>query len=424
MKETQISKLGSGSVFLLGELLKARVVHAKTGKKIGRIKDLIIEEAGPIPHVTTLVVRRPGGWPDLLVAVDLMETLDKGRVSLVIGKVEDHEKPLPQGALLLKDFVLDKKVIDTEDREVSVVFDVKLLRIDATRKIYVTDVEFGKRGFYRRLGLGWLANLLDVEEDFVSWSYIQALPASIGSFTGNVKIKALKEQIEDMPPVDLADIIEELEPGQREVVFRQLDSEEASDALEEIDPNVQRQIISTMDGEKAAALIDQMTPPQAADVLAVIAHDEKQKILGRLGPQLREKITAILEKQEDSILNYATDRYLSLPADTTVAYVEDNFPELAREKDVATYVYVTGREGETVGVVDLKDLLMAENSFLLGEIMNDNLVSLEPGETLHDAYELFLRYGFRAVPILDEAKRNRGVIVYKDVMGLKHRFVN
>ena len=141
------------------------------------------------------------------------------------------------------------------------VFDVTILQVN--QKLYVTEVDFGRRSLYRQFGLLWLADLLSIKEDLVSWSYVQRLPESIGSFKGDLKLKALKEQIEDMPPVDVADIIEELEAPHREAVLSQLDSEDASDALEEIEPNVQREILSTMDAETAAKLIGLMTPAQA-----------------------------------------------------------------------------------------------------------------------------------------------------------------
>ncbi len=423
MKTENSDRAGKSSGILLSRLIKSKIVSASTGRRLGTFKDCVIVEFAAVPHMTTLLVKRSFGRPDLLVDAGLIESIEGRRLVVRVEDIEAHETSLPEGSVLLKDFVLDKKVIDLEDREVSVVFDVKLQRIEATRKIYVTDVEFGRRGLYRRLGFDWLASLLNLEEDFVSWSYVQPLPQSLGSFSGDLKLKALKDQLEDMPPVDLADIIEELDAPQREAVFGQLDAEEASDTLEEIEPNVQRQIIATLDDETVAGLIAQMTPPQAADVMAVLPWDEKKDILALLAEESRAKIVSIMERQEESILDYATDRYIMLPADTKIGWVEDNYASIARDKDVSMYVYVSGPEGQVAGVVDVRELLIADNEASLGEVMTDVVVGLEATQTLRDAYDLFTRYGFRALPILDEEKKNLGVIVYKDVMGLKHRFV-
>jgi CBS domain-containing protein len=394
----------------------------RNGRKIGKLDDLIFAEGGPIPHVTDVLVHRGFGNPQLVVPIDRVVDLGNDGLVLDIDRIESFETPhLREGTLLVKDFILFKKVIDVEDREVSMVFDVNILQVN--RKFYVSEVDFGRRSLYRRLGLPWLADLLSLKDDFVSWSYVQPLPETIGSFKGDLKLKALKEQIEDMPPVDIADIIEELDASHREAVLSQMDSEDASDALEEIDPNVQREILSTMDVATAARLIGLMTPAQAADVVAVLPYEDKQKIISRLDADLREKISSIMDQQEEFIFNYATDRYILLPADTKVGYVEDGYAKIAKGKDVAMYVYVEGSVGEVIGVVDIREILMADEAAVLKDIMTESVVSLKPDDSLKDAYELFQRYGFRAVPILDEAKKCLGAIVYKDVMGLKHRFV-
>ncbi len=395
----------------------------RNGRKIGRLDDLIFAEGGPIPHVTDVLVHRGFGDPQLVVPIDRVVDLGNDRLELDIDRIESFETPhLREGTLLVKDFILFKNVIDVEDREVSMVCDVNILQVN--RKFYVSEVDFGRRSLYRRLGLPWLADLLSLKDDFVSWSYVQPLPKAIGSFKGDLKLKALKEQIEDMPPVDIADIIEELDASHREAVLSQMDSEDASDALEEIDPNVQREILSTMDVATAARLIGLMTPAQAADLVAVLPYDDKQKIVCRLDADLREKIAAIMDQQEEFIFNYATDRYILLPADTKVGYVEDGYAKIAKGKDVAMYVYVEGSAGEVIGVVDIREVLLADESAALRDIMTESVVSLKPDDSLKNAYELFQRYGFRAVPILDEARKCLGAIVYKDVMGLKHRFVS
>lgn len=394
----------------------------RNGRKIGRLDDLIFAEGGPIPHVTDVLVHRGFGDPQLVVPIDRVVDLGNDRLELDIDRIESFETPhLREGTLLVKDFILFKKVIDVEDREVSMVCDVNILQVN--RKFYVSEVDFGWRSLYRRLGLPWLADLLSLKDDFESWSYVQPLPKAIGSFKEDLKLKALKEQIEDMSPVDIADTIEELDASHREAVLSQMDSEDASDALEEIDPNVQREILSTMDVATAARLIGLMTPAQAADLVAVLPYDDKQKIVCRLDADLREKIAAIMDQQEEFIFNYATDRYILLPADTKVGYVEDGYAKIAKGKDVAMYVYVEGSAGEVIGVVDIREVLLADESAALRDIMTESVVSLKPDDSLKNAYELFQRYGFRAVPILDEARKCLGAIVYKDVMGLKHRFV-
>jgi magnesium transporter len=87
----------------------------------------------------------------------------------------------------------------------------------------------------------------------VSWLYVQPLPEQLGSFAGNIKLKVPKAGLGEIHPVDLADILEELEGGQRVALFNALDAEQASDTLEEVEPRVQRELIRVIEKERAAA---------------------------------------------------------------------------------------------------------------------------------------------------------------------------
>ena len=104
----------------------------------------------------------------------------------------------------------------------------------------------------------------------IPWTCIQPLPTNIGRFKGNVKLNVLKEKLSEIHPVDLADILEEMDHDQRVMVFSTLDHEQATDTLEEIEPKVQREIISSLSTEKVVQLINDMTPGQAADILSVL----------------------------------------------------------------------------------------------------------------------------------------------------------
>src|SRR5256886_13024391 len=100
------------------------------------------------------------------------------------------------------------------------------------------------------------------KEDRVSWLYVQPLPAQLGRFGGRIKLKVPKADLREVHPVDLADILEELEGGQRVALFNALDAEQASDTLEEVEPRVQRELIHAIEKERAAMLINEMSPAQ------------------------------------------------------------------------------------------------------------------------------------------------------------------
>ena len=191
---------------LLSDILNVPVL--RSGKKIGSLADLVIAETGKIPEVRSLYVSRSFGNPSLLIPWEFVHTLTGRGIEVTIGDISSYESEPAEDVILLRDYVLDKKVIDLEENEVEVVYDIRLVL--RNKKLYVTDVETGKAARLRRLRLGLLAKLLytpaDPEaEQMIPWTCIQPLPTNIGRFKGNVKLNILKENLSDIHPVDLAE---------------------------------------------------------------------------------------------------------------------------------------------------------------------------------------------------------------------------
>ena len=307
-----------------------------------------------------------------------------------------------------------------------VVYDVRVVL--RKHRLYASEVDLSPYGLLRRMGLTRLAKFIysladRIQEQTISWTYIQPLPEDLGRFRGDVRFNVLREKLADMHPVDLADILEEMDHDRRVQVFESLEAEYASDTLEEIEPSVQRDLVSSLKVEKVAQLIGDMTTAQAADVLSILSASEADDILALLDPEDGRKIEAIMEEQEANILNYATQEYLSFSPRWTAEQAQDLYRQAARGKDVVMYLYIVDESGRLLGVLDIKELLRAEARAVLRDIMVGNVISLDPDSTLREAAELFVRYGFRALPITDQEDRILGVVMHRDVMGLKHRFV-
>jgi magnesium transporter len=410
--------------YFLSEIIGAKVILR--GKKIGKLSDILIKENGKIPVVTHFYVTRSFGNPSLLIPWENITSLTVKEVNIDVEGLEKYEGVPGEETVLLKDYILDKKVLDIEDREVEIVYDVKL--VVKNNKLYVSDVDLSRYGLLRRMGLKGFANLIykladKIKDETISWTYIQPLPTKISTFKGNVKLKILKEKLSEIHPVDLADILEELDPEQRVTIFDKLDTEHASNVLEEIDPSVQRVLVSSLKKEKAALLIDEMTPGQAADVLAALPSAEANIILKLLNEDKAKKIQSILEKQEENILCFATLNFLKFAPDMTVEQAREEYQRIAKDKDVVMYLYVVDKQDELLGVIDIKELLQASDGALLKEIMVKSIISLKTGSTLKEASAMFARYSFRAIPVICENNKIGGVVLYRDVMNLTHHFL-
>ena len=408
--------------YMLSELIGLKVLL--NGKKIGKVEDIIAKENATLPVVTHILVARSFGDPSLLVPWSHVRLVGKDEIVVDIPDIKSFEGEPQEGQVCLKDHVLDKKVLDVEERELDMVYDIRLMAVND--QMYVSDVDISRTSFLRRLGLGWLAKRITIkpEEDrIISWKYVQRLPDQIGSFRGNVKLNTLKETLADMQPVDIADILEELEHEQRVQIFEHLDPEQASDTLEEINPNVQRALVSSLSKEKVAMLIDDMTPGQAADVLSVLPTADAEDIIELLSEDNARKVRAIIEHQEENILDFTTHEFLTFSPDKTAKQVLDEYRVAARGKDSVMYLYVVDAENHLLGIADIKEVLQADEKALLKDIMTEDVITLDADSTLREAWKMFTRYNFRALPVTDKDNMILGVVPYRDIVGLKHHFI-
>jgi len=416
--EMTSSKLES-MAYLLSNLIGGK---AKLGDKIiGSLSDIVMSEHnGTLPEVTHLLISRPFGHKTLMVPWDKVVFFDHhGRSIIDIHAFEPFENEPGEGQFCLRDHLLDKKVVDCDDADVEVVYDIKLAA--RKNKLYVAGVDCSRAGFLRRIGLRRLSDMIrglaaSIKDEMIPWTCVQPLPSKIGRFSGNVKLNVLKTSIAEINPVDLADILEELEHEHRMAIFNQLDTEKASDTLEEIEPRVQREMVASLPVNRAAELVNDMSPAQAADMLAALPATDIDAILEKIDAAEREKIRALLEKHDDHILGFATTHYITFSPDTRVGDVMNNFRDVARDADIVMYIYITSPSGALIGVVDIKELLQADPSCHLGDIMVANVVTLGEEDTVATATKMFSRYGFRAIPIVGEDDILKGVIPYRDVV--------
>jgi len=425
MNQITATRNGKEEVFFLTEILGAHAYF--NGKKTGKLEDLVALDQGKLAEVTHFQISRPFGEPPLFVPVGKVLAFGSRGFILDVDELKSYVRSLSANEVLLRDYLLDKKVLDTEDREVEVVYDIRLVRTNGN--LYVSDVDISRYGLLRRLGFKALADHFykradDANKKLIPWSYVQPLPSQLGSLEGNVKLSILKEELADIHPADLADIVEELDSKQRVALMEGLDTERASDTLEEVDPAVQRDIVFSLRKDRVAQLIGEMTSGQAADILSVLPADEKRAILGLLEPAKVAKIEEIIEKHETNILSFTTVKFIKCPPEMTVRQARKKFREAARSMDVVMYFYVLDADEKLLGVIDIKQLFMAEDDELLKALMVEHVIGLNPDSTMKQAADAFIRYGFRALPVVDANQVILGVVPYRDVMNLKHRILD
>jgi magnesium transporter len=425
MNATAAVKHSTEEIFFLTELLGVPVYF--NDRRVGKLQDLAAVDRGNFAEVTHFQIARPFGDAPLMVPSGKVRFFNRREVVVENGDPKQYVRPLLSEEVLLRDYLLDKKVLDTEDREVEVVYDIRLVL--SNNKMYVSDVDISRFGLLRQIGLRGLANYLyeraaEAKKKLIPWSYVQPLPPNLDSLRGNLKLSILREQLAEIHPADLADILEQLDSSQRVKILEQLDTERASDTLEEVEPAVQRDIVFAMNKAHVAQLIGEMTPGQAADLVGVLPAKEKRTILELLQREQAAKIKEILENHEMNILNFATRKFPKFPPEMTVKQAREQFREMAKSMDVGVYFYIVAESNKLLGVADVKELLTANDDEMLKNIVVEKVICLNPESTMREAMDTFIRYGFRALPVTDKDGTLLGVVPYQDVMNLRHRILD
>ena len=313
--------------FFLSEII-GRKVYLKT-EQIGRLDDMVIVETGKLPEVSHFVVSRSVRLSVAVAAVGQIDPDFEYRDRVRRERSRRVRARAAEGSILLH---------GTSSTRRSSTWTITKSRSSTTSawnfqagKLYVSEVDFSRRRLLRRMGLKKLANWISEqrEETTVSWMYVQPLPEHIGIFKGHVKLNVLKENISDIHPVDLADILEELEGDQRLAVFNELEPEHASDTLEEVEPRVQRELIHAIEKRRAAQLINAMSPAQAADILAALPTAEADELLQLIDKDSAAKVQTIIDQHDENILLFSTQQFMKMPESTRV---EDVMIRLSRNR--------------------------------------------------------------------------------------------
>ena len=410
------------SVIALSELLGAPVRDAE-GHLIGRVDDLAL---APEEHPTCIgyLVVRIGREQRLIPARALASTTG-GLVRLVAGPPDWPPATSTEGILLLKRDLLDQQIIDVHGRKVVRVNDVELDANPENGHVTLTiiAVDVGARGAVRRLAKGivprhTLRLLLErLPPRVIPWAFVDLIETDPSR---RVKLKIAYEGLSSLHPADIADIVEDLPPAQREAVFETIDESVAAEALEELDPRVQVAIVESLDSDRAADIVEQMDPDAAADLLGDLGEDDSGAILREMDPEDRQGVRQLLEFGEHTAAGRMTTEFLAVPPGASVDAGIDALRQFDGGLEAMSTIYLVERNGELSGVVPLAKAILAGRDATLRDLSDDPVSCL--ADTPEDQVaELFDKYNLLTLPVVDDHRRIVGIITADDVINFLRR---
>ena len=414
---------GNKYFLFLSELLGVKVKRQSSNKTIGRISEVCVTFKDIYPVISRLVISR--GWFRTKVAIAWDDVLPfELPVTRLFVKEEALTPPFQpaEHEIMLVEEFLDSQIVDVSGCKVVRVNDLHLLK--ENNKVWVVHMDIGFRGILRRLGYlentekiaAWLFSY-KFHDTFVSWKHVQRLEGSSEhhGFLG-LQLKATCQNLTDLHPADLAEIIMDLKRNERIAFFRALDQKAAAEALTEIKPEDQRFLLDNLDKEKRLQVVGEMPPDKAADVLGRLLPKRRDEILKALPPQRSAEIQSLLIHPSATAGALMTTKFLALSKDLTVEQAMAKIKEQAAQTSALYYTYVVDENQTLLGVVPLKTMLTAAPLAKLGEIMHAKLVKIKETAPERKVTELFIKYTFGAVPVVDNQNKIKGIILFKDAV--------
>jgi magnesium transporter len=402
----------------LTELLGLRVFDLK-GRRLGLVKDAAIVPLIDPSRVDRFLVG--GGWAWLSVRHDQIRSISLDGIYLKDEQLTPYHSD--EYMLRLVRDLLDQQIIDGQGRKVVRVTDVTFrIRHGAEGDVIdILDVDIGLRSMWRRLAQGvvprrWIRRTQAIiPPHSIRWEHCSIIEADPQR---RLRLNISNKILERMHPADLADIVEDLSPDDREAIFETIDSEVAAETLSEIEPDVQASILESLETEKAADIVEEMSPHEAADVLAGLEEQTSEDILEEMEVEPKAEVEELLEYKENSAGGLMNTEYVALPDNTTV---EGAMAALRAHEEILenlNTLFLVDSNDHFKASIPLARLFTAAGATPLRELAAEPLLHVDVEERQDRITELFDKYNLLTLPVIDAEGKLAGVITADEVISL------
>ncbi len=227
--------------------------------------------------------------------------------------------------------------------------------------------------------------------------------------------KELKEELENMHPVDIVEILEDLDEKQMILIFRLLAKEEAAEVFTDMNSDMREDLINALTDSELEEVMEEMYVDDTVDVLEEMPANVVDRLLLVTDEETRVKINALLQYPEDSAGSIMNVEYISLRREMTVAEAILKIRQVGINKETIYTCYVTEKK-RLIGMVDVKDLLTAGESRAIEEIMDENVLYARTLDDQEEVAKTIRKYGLVAIPIIDHEDCLVGIVTVDDAM--------
>ncbi len=408
------------SRFVFFSELQGLRVRSAEGQDLGRLADLIVVTGELYPPVESLVIRSFRG-SKLRLLWTAVARFDHEAIHLgPSAGAEPLAGASPPDRLRLAQEILDRQIVDVEGAKLERVNDLHFLDVKGILRL--TNVDVGFRGLVRRMGWeravdGLLRRVHPssayLKSDVLrSWKWIQPL----GEASGHMRLDVAQRQLAELHPADLAEILEELGRSQRVALFARMDTETAAETLEEVSPEISTQLINEVSPELAVDILEEMEPDEAADVLSELPAETQTELLGQMERPEAAEVQGLMQYDPDCAGGLMTPDLLTFGGEVGVGDAIGTVRRRADDIDRIYEVFVVDAEGKLRGQITLRDLIVARETALLSEIMQEVPATVGVEAGVKEIAQLVAKYKVFAVPVIDPAGVLVGMVTVDDIL--------
>jgi len=401
------------------EILGAET-YDSAGNFVGRVKEMFIEPADQPNRVARLLLGR-GQYRPIVARYDQIASIAPGRVGLTTDE-SALELFYPNEAWLAvgKD-LLDQQIIDTNGRKVVRVNDLDLAeqRTNGNVEMRVTQVNVGVQGAVRRLLHGLIPPMAirrieaKLPTRTIRWEFVNLIESDP---LRRVKLRLSSQRLTELHPADLAEIMEELSPAERQGIIDSLPEDTAAEAIAELDKRLQTQVVEKLDPEKAADILEEMSPDEAAALIASLPPETSKEVMEEMEGQEKTEVESLMRYEEHTAGGMMNTELVVVGEDATRGEVVDyiRFNEIV--PDQLDNVVLINHYGALSGTVPIARLVIADSEQRMEELRFEPILSVAPDTGEKEVFDLFDKYNLRGLTVVDAENRPIGAITVDDVV--------
>ncbi|MDD3539322.1 MAG: magnesium transporter [Atribacterota bacterium] len=231
------------------------------------------------------------------------------------------------------------------------------------------------------------------------------------------KLAELKDLVGDLHPADFSEIAEELSPAELIEIFKLIpDREKIAEYISMLPFELQSDLLKAMSKEQASEVLTEMDTDEAVDLLAEIPPEESREFLELLPKDEAAEIKELMKYQENTAGSIMNNEFVALPEHLTAAQAIEYIRQMSPEAEMIYYVYVLDQKKRLIGVLSLRDLIVADPQKKITQIMEEDVISVLDTEDREVAARLISDYDFLAIPVINKQGIMVGIITVDDII--------